>query len=462
MYKKYMQINDDTIAAVATAPGAAGIAIVRISGPDSLHIADRIVRCRGPKPSERQTHTAVFGTVSDGECVVDEVICLVFKAPQTYTKEDVIEIQCHGGHITAQRILRRVLRAGARSAEPGEFTARAFLNGRMDLLQAEAVLDLIHAESERSAKSAVEQLEGALSRTVNDIYERMIRLGSDISASLDFPEEEIPPISLDDVMGRCDDIKQSIRRLMETYDEGRILRNGARVVIAGRPNAGKSTLLNVLLETERAITSHIPGTTRDTIEEAILLDGLPVRLIDTAGIQQTECEIEREGIRRSRAVQDTADIVLYVIDIEAGVHKDDIAALSRMTDRRAVALLNKIDRTDSGGAHPDIPCECLKISLKTGAGVDALRKRLKEMLEEEIHAESAPHPSVSARHYGMLAAAREEMSRAADVLGKHADEAFYLAAVHLREGARWIARITGRIYEEDMLDQIFSRFCIGK
>jgi tRNA modification GTPase len=313
----------DTIAAIATPPGQGGVGIVRVSGSKVWKIADQIFRS-SETPSKAKGGTFLHGKViaADGT-EIDEALCLIFRAPKSYTGEDTIEIQGHGGPVVLKKILRRCLDAGARMAEPGEFTKRAFLNGKMDLVQAEAVADLIHAQSDRAAKAALEQLEGGLSRQFNALYDGLMETAADIETTLDFVEDELPEDVFPSLGKKLDESFQGLENLLATWDEGRLLREGARVVVMGRPNAGKSTLFNALLGSDRAIVTELPGTTRDVIEETLVLDGVPLRVLDTAGLRETECLIEQEGIRRARAHSAAADIAVYLIDSSLPFSKED-------------------------------------------------------------------------------------------------------------------------------------------
>ena len=275
---------------------------------------------------------------------LDEVLLLIMRSPQSYTAEDVIELQGHGGNVAAKRILRRALDAGARMAEPGEFTKRAFINGRIDLLQAEAVLDLVHAGSDRAAAAAIEQLEGKLSCSFNEIYDSLVSVAADLEATLDFPDDELPESTMPELSRRLNDSRiLRIGNLISTWDEGHILREGALVVISGKPNVGKSTMMNTLLGRDRAIVSQIPGTTRDTIEERYVLDGIPLRLVDTAGLRETQCEIEQEGVRRARAQLQKADLHLYLVDASTPLDDDDRDHLAALKSEKCVVVLNKSD-----------------------------------------------------------------------------------------------------------------------
>lgn len=457
----------DTIAAIATAPGEGAICVVRLSGPDSLAIADRIFRCRGAKPSERPGNTFVYGHIVrlGGEPArgvsetLDEVIMLIFRAPHSYTREDVVEIQGHGGGVCARRILETVLEAGARLAEPGEFTKRAFLNGRIDLVQAEAVVDLIRARSDRAAAAAIEQLDGHLSTTLAGTYDLLLGVSAEVEAALDFSEEEVPCPLIEDCIRRLGLAWEQMQQLLDTWNEGHLLRDGALVVISGRPNAGKSTLFNVLLGRDRAIVTHLPGTTRDVIEETVLLDGFPIRLADTAGLRDTECQIETEGIRRARDWIERADVNLHVVDASVSLTQEDCEQLKGLNPDRAVVILNKADL----GLVVQ-PQECLGLSavvcsLLSGSGVDVLRA----VLLSKLHAgpSAPPHASISERHRQGLISAQGAIVDAIGLL-RRGEEGIAFAASKMREAIESIGTILGRVYAEDVLESIFSRFCIGK
>lgn len=452
----------DTIAAVATPMGAGGLAVVRISGPDSLAVADRVFRGAPPSPSARGRHAMMYGHIHAQGRDIDEVILLVMRAPHSYTCEDVVEIQGHGGPVVVRRILQRVLDEGVRLAGPGEFTLRAFLNGRLDLLQAEAVGDMIHARSERGAQAAMEQLEGSLSRRIGAVHDELLAVAASVEVTLDFTEEEPPPLPVEGLLARCREVRGAIAALMETQDEGRLLREGARLVICGRPNVGKSTLLNALLDTDRAIVSPTPGTTRDVIEGLILVDGIPVRVCDTAGLRQTECAVEGEGIRRSLRQMEQADLYLYVVDAPQPPDPEDATWLARLDAGRTLLVANKIDCGTSRELQELQGMERIETSLVDGTGVDALRHRIRERLGRLAAHMGDGHATVSARHLELLgkaqAATREVEHHLA---GQH--EGFETrAAIHLREAAESIGQIIGRDYHEGMLEAIFSRFCIGK
>ena len=458
-----MSDQNDTIAAIATAPGEGGVSIVRLSGPDSFSMADNIFRCAGPPPSKRSSHVVVFGQVADNEVVIDDAILVLMRAPKTYTREDVVEIQGHGGNTTAKRILRLVLSRGARMAEPGEFTKRAFLNGRIDLLQAEAVLDLVKAKSDRAAMAAVEQLEGGLSMQFNTLYDELIRVAADLEATLDFTENELPVNSMPEIKERLVGISGLINGLTRTWNEGHLLRDGALVVIAGKPNVGKSTLLNTLLGRDRAIVSHIPGTTRDTIEEGFVLNGIPLRLVDTAGLRSTDCEIECEGVRRSRVQMERADLQLYVVDGSIPFSSEDNRHLAGENPDKCLVVLNKMDlglRVDLSGLSR---FRVVQTSLLNKDGIEYVRKHMSAMLESAPDKHVIfPHAAISERHRQLLSDAGSKVEKALELAGSGEDESCVLASAELRYALNSIGQVTGRIYHDELLSNIFSRFCIGK
>jgi tRNA modification GTPase len=452
-----MNMNSDTIAAIATAPGEGAIAIVRISGPESVTIADRIFRSKGPLPSRRQPGSFVHGRIASGDVIADEVILLIYRAPHSYTGEDSIEIQGHGGPAAAQRILRAVVEAGGRIADPGEFTKRAFLNGRIDLLQAEAVLDLIRARSDRAAAAALEQLEGGLSRTFGAIYDQVLIMAADIEVTLDFADEDLPPDLMSNLRGRLISVEMRLKDLLASWDEGHILREGALIVIGGKPNVGKSTLLNRLLGVDRAIVNRLPGTTRDIIEENMVIDGYPVRLVDTAGLRQTDCEIEGEGIRRARQYVQRADILIYIVDGSQPMDREDIDCLAQKKSGKTILVANKadigIDRSYMTNTS------ILSCSLLEVGGADMIMKRIGEKLSG-LHS-GQQRSVISERHRRLVIMALKDITEATLLINiDQPDPA--LAASRLRSALDALGEATGRVYHDELLNSIFSRFCIGK
>lgn len=462
--------NNDTIAAIATPPGEGGVGIVRISGSPSTSlrtgkvwkIADEIFQ-GSETPSSKEGGTFVFGKITDGDGKeIDEGLCLIFRAPKSYTGEDTVEIQGHGGAVVLRKILRRVLEAGARMAEPGEFTRRAFLNGKIDLVQAEAVADLIHARSDRAAAAALEQLEGSLSGQFNRLYDQLVDIAADLETTLDFVEDELPDEVFPTLGKKLDGGFQTLERLLSTWDEGRLLREGARVVIMGRPNAGKSTLFNALLGHDRAIVTEFAGTTRDVIEEGFVLDGIPLRILDTAGLREAECEIEREGIRRAREHAGAADIAVYLIDSSAPMSIEDEEHLHRLDVNRAVVVLNKSDRRIADFRLPIADLKPVDAALFDGTGLDDVKRAIALKLEMGVDFPAPAHAVISERHRNLLELAHTELEHAREQLTGLEDEGVALAAEHLRDALESLGQVTGRVYHNELLDNIFSRFCIGK
>lgn len=450
----------DTIAAIATPPGQGGVGIVRVSGSKVWKIADEIFPGL-EKPSAAKGSTFLYGNVTAADGTkIDEALCLIFRAPKSYTGEDTVEIQGHGGPVVLKKILRRCLDAGARMAEPGEFTKRAFLNGKIDLVQAEAVADLIHAQSDRAAKAALEQLEGGLSQRFNSLYNGLMETAADIETTLDFVEDELPDDVFPNLGKKLDQSFQSLENLLATWDEGRLLREGARVVIMGRPNAGKSTLFNALLGTDRAIVTEIAGTTRDVIEESLVLDGVPLRILDTAGLRETECRIEQEGIRRARAHSAAADIAVYLIDSSVSFSVEDEEHLQKLNPVRTVVVLNKVDIRHPAFDFRLPVFQPLETSLKAGSGIVELKKTLSEKLGGVSGAPA--HAVISERHRNLLELARTELLQARTRIAEEGEPGAASAAEHLRTALEALGQVTGRIYHNELLDSIFSRFCIGK
>ncbi len=454
-----MVYDSDTIAAIATPPGKGGVGIIRISGPEVWRIADAIfLALDHVQVSAREHGTFAYGKVIDSDGIeIDTGLALVMRAPRSYTREDVVEIQGHGGVVGMRRILRRALDAGARMAEPGEFTKRAFLNGRIDLVQAEGIFDLIRARSDRAASAAMEQMEGKLSHQFDAIYEAFLEVAANLETTLDFVEDELPDDVFSGIANLLDETFQTLDHLLDTWDEGRLLREGARVVILGRPNAGKSTLLNALLGFDRAIVSSTAGTTRDTLEEGYVLDGIPLRITDTAGLRETDCEIEAEGVRRAEAHSKEAHLAVYLIDASQPLHEEDRVRLEKLDPTKSVVVLNKVDQ---GKVILDVPG--VDASLVNGVGVEELKRAMADALEQGADLHAPPHAVISERHRNLLIRAHKEARQARAYLNKDVEEHAVVAVVHLRSALEFLGQVTGREYHEDLLDNIFSRFCIGK
>lgn len=454
----------DTIAAIITAPGEAGVSIIRVSGPESLPIADEVFRCRAPLPSVRKPNTFVYGKVKDGETEIDEGLLLIFRAPHSYTTEDVIEIHCHGGGASAKRVLQRCLKAGARSADAGEFTRRAFLNGRIDLLQAEAIMDLIRAHSERSQTAALQQLEGKLSQSFQSVYHQLLQIAAQLEATLDFPEDELPASVIPKILLNLDHVRAEIDGLLATWNEGHVLRDGALVVLSGKPNVGKSTLLNVLLGHERAIVSDIPGTTRDSIEAEFILEGIPMRLVDTAGLRESVDVIEQAGISRTRQYLEKADLHIHLVDLSQPADEQTYENFADLLPGKSILVCNKTDlpRMFHVEQWPlDIPR--VETAIREEIGYQELKQALKSLLSASIDISARPHAVISERHRQVLWDIKAELTQVSNLLSRqNVDEALVLAIPGLRESLTRLGEVTGQEYHEDLLDQIFSTFCIGK
>jgi len=438
----------DTIAALATPVGAGAIAVVRISGPQAVDCADKIFRGRA-KLRDVAPGRVLRGTIVDGDVAVDEVLATVFRAPRSYTGEDVVEISGHGGAAVARSVLRAVLEAGAHPAPPGEFTRRAFLNGKMDLTQAEAVMDLINARGEAAAKAAVAQLEGRLGREIEAAREALLMTLAHLEAFIDFPEEGIDPESGAVLAGRVDDLLRRVERLLSTADEGRMLREGVRLVIHGAPNAGKSSLLNLLLGYDRAMVSEIPGTTRDTIEENLTLRGIPFRIVDTAGLRESDDPLEQEGMRRTRLHVARADVAVRVVDSAD-------AAAGIPASAGEILVLNKIDLLSEVPRFPGAVAMCCL----DGRGLEELVEVVVGRVDLASLDRFAESVAVNERHRRCLVAARDDLEQAK--LSLQRGDAPELTAVELRSALAGLGEITGAGDAEEVLDRIFSSFCIGK
>jgi tRNA modification GTPase len=454
---------DDTIAAISTPLGEGGLAVIRLSGSLAFAIAEQSFRPIGKsslRPSVAPTHTLHYGKIVHRGQVVDEVMLAVLRAPRTFTREDMVEISCHGGILPAKLVLDTLLEQGARLAMPGEFTKRAFLNGRIDLTQAEAVADLIHSRTELALTAANEQLAGKLSQRINRLRDEMVKTLAHIEAHIDFPDEDIAPDTKAKLLERLEKAVAFMEELLRTANEGQILRRGIRVAIVGRPNVGKSSLLNQLLGHDRAIVSPIAGTTRDTIEETANIRGLPVVFVDTAGLRESGDAIEIEGIRRSRETLAKADLILHVFDVSEPMTPEDELYLTEFAPKKRVLVRNKIDLpnrltlgSERGVASVDVCCV-------TGLGLENLKDAIKDLVwAGEIRAEML-QVMINSRHQEALQRARDGTIRTIEAL--RTGYTLELVAMDLRLATNAIGEIVGKTTTEDLLDSIFSQFCLGK
>lgn len=467
----------DTIAAIATPLGEGGLAVLRVSGPQALAIADRCFMPKGiasKKPSAAASHTIHYGHIVREGRVIDEVLVSVLRAPRTFTREDVVEISCHGGLLPARLVLDALLAAGARLAEAGEFTKRAFLNGRLDLAQAEAVADLIHARTDLAVSAANEQLAGKLSQRIRELRAELLTTLAHVEAHLDFPDEDIAPDTRGQLLARLDRGVAFMDELLRTAHDGQVLRRGVRAAIVGRPNAGKSSLLNQLLGHDRAIVSPTPGTTRDTIEETASIRGVPVVFIDTAGLRDTVDAVEAEGVRRSRVALERAELILHLLDASEPLDAADQRHLEEFAGRKRLLVINKTDlprrlelpltptlspsevERELSAALPRI----LEISCATGMGLEALRDAIRDsVVTGGLNAEML-QVMINSRHQDALQRARAATLRSAEAL--RADRTLELVALDLRIAVQAVGEIVGETTTEDLLDVVFSQFCIGK
>lgn len=461
-------MKTDTIAAIATAMTNSGIGIIRISGEDAFTVIDRIYQSKNGKKklSEEKSHTVHYGYIVDDtkeNKIIDEVMVLIMRAPNTYTSEDTVEIDCHGGVLVMQKILDTVVCHGARPAEPGEFTKRAFLNGRIDLTQAESVMDVISSKNEFALKSSMSQLQGSLQKEIKELREKIIYEIAFIESALDDPEH----INIDGYGQKlktvAEECKERIEHLLDTADNGKILKEGIDTVIVGKPNAGKSSLMNVLLKKERAIVTDIAGTTRDVLEEQMNLNGITLNIIDTAGIRDTEDIVEKIGVDKAKDYLVNADLIIYVVDSSTPLDENDEKIMEMIKDRTALVLLNKSDLdtvTTEEMIASHLDQKIIKVSMKENQGVDELENAIKELffhgkveLNDEVYI-------TNARHKAVLSNAKDSLNMVLDSIAMEMPEDFY--SIDLMNTYEELGNILGESLGEDLVNEIFSKFCTGK
>ena len=451
-------MKQDTIAAIATAMSSSGIGIVRISGEDSLYIAQKIYR---GKPLE--DHKIHYGFICDGDEVIDEVLVMVMKGPHSFTGEDTVEINCHGGVYVVKRVLETVIKYGARPAEPGEFTKRAFLNGKMDLSQAEAVIDVIHSKNEYALQSSIRQLKGNVQKKIKEIRAEILYHTAFIETALDDPEH----ISVDGYGEKLkitvDDLLEQLRKLISSADNGKIMREGIKTVIVGKPNAGKSSLLNVLVGEERAIVTDIAGTTRDILEESIQLNGISLNMIDTAGIRNTDDVVEKIGVNKAKTEANEADLIIYVVDASRDLDENDFEIMEMIRDKKAVILLNKSDLhtvVSKNMLQSYIEKPMIDISAKEETGIQILETTLKDMFfQGEISFNDEVYIT-NIRHKTALQEAYTSLEKVLASIENDMPEDFY--SIDLLDAYESLGSITGETIGEDLVNEIFSKFCMGK
>src|SRR3990172_12974644 len=456
--------EQDTIAAIATPVGEGAVAIVRVSGPDAERIATSVfVRAQG-KNGKLASHRLYHGKIQDprSKKFVDEVLLVIMRKPRSYTGEDIVEVHCHGGTFVVRRVLGLMLSQGARHAERGEFTKRAFLNGRLDLAQAEAVLDLISARTDKGIELALNQVGGGFSKWTRELREELLAILVQIEAAIDFPEEEIELLQRSDLIAKIERLRQKICDILISYEWGRLFRDGARVCICGRPNVGKSSLLNALVGEDRVIVTDVPGTTRDVIEESVNLDGLPVVLWDTAGIRETDDRIEQIGVNLSRRYLEKSEAVLVTLDGSESLAAADLALLESLNGKNALIVINKSDlpqRLDVGELKNRGFLQAMAfVSAKTGSGIEGLKEQLRNLMAG--CQEEPPIVLTNIRHKAALERSDKALSDALVTLAKSCPPE--LVAVELSEAREALEEIIGLINNEDKLESIFKNFCIGK
>lgn len=456
----------DTIVAISTPPGEGGIGIVRMSGEKSIDIIKEIfVLPSGKEISEIKDRYFYYGKIVDdaGE-PLDEVLMVCMRGPRSYTREDIVEIHCHGGMIPIRKILELIISHGARLAEPGEFTKRAFLNGRLDLVQAEAVADLIRAKSDEAARSSLRQMEGSLSRKLKDIRERLLDLIAHIEVTIDYPEEDIDEIIGKEIAGVLDEVLSEMKRLIDSANTGKLIRQGIKTVIVGKPNVGKSSLLNALVRENRAIVTHIPGTTRDIIEEYISIRGIQVNIIDTAGIRETEDVVEKIGVERTKKSIDEADLIIAMFDASVPFEKEDEEILERIKDKKVLVIVNKTDLPnllDIEKIKSTIPDgDIIETSLIKGEGVEEIENYIYNMVYSGNVTVSDEPMVTNIRHENLLKSSYKHLLDAKNALehGVPLD----LISIDIRSSLDDIGVITGEFVTDDIVDRIFSNFCVGK
>lgn len=455
---------EDTIAAIATPPGEGGIGIVRISGENARDILDRIFVPASPNGLENRKMS--YGTIVDpaSENIVDEVLCVYMKGPKTYTVEDVVEINCHGGMVPLRKTLELVLKSGARIAEPGEFTKRAFLNGRLDLSQAEAVIDVIRAKTDKTFDVAMNQLEGNFSKQIKEIRKKLVDILVNITVNIDYPDEDIEEITYEKLEKDLESVAEDIDSLLSSADTGRMIQEGLNVAIIGKPNVGKSSLMNNLLNEARAIVTEIPGTTRDTIEEHLSIKGIPIRLTDTAGIRDTDDVIEKIGIEKSKESFNQADLVIFIIDSSRKISDEDMEIINIIDQKKAIVVLNKIDlekvitRDEVELMLPE--AIIIETSMEKQQGIDLIEEKIVDMVYGGKVSQSSSIMVTNVRHKNILENASKSISDGIEMTRKK--EALEFIEIDVNSSYETLGEIIGETVQDDIINEVFARFCLGK
>ena len=454
-----------TIASISTAPGIGGIGIIRMSGENTFNVLEKIFKAKSPKSIEEiPGYTIKYGHIFNEEKIIDEVLVSYFKAPKSYTTEDMCEINSHGGMVIMRKILELCLKNGAELAEPGEFTKRAFLGGRIDLSQAESIIDILNAKSEREANEGIKQLEGYLSERINEVKNSLLEIMTNIEVSIDYPEYDTPEVTNNDILRSIEFSKNKLKDLKKSFDNGKYIKQGIKTVIIGKPNAGKSSLLNAILKEDRAIVTEIEGTTRDTIEEFVNINGIPLKLIDTAGIRNAKDEVEKIGIEKSKKLAEDADLIIAILDSSKELSEEDLEILNIAKNKKTIVILNKVDLEQK--IKPENPKleffnkNIIKLSAKNKTGLELLYEKITTMFNlNEINLENDV-VITNERHKNLISKAIENLNKAEKVLkdGMPVD----IISISLKDALSNLGAITGEEAGEEIIDEIFARFCLGK
>lgn len=457
----------DTIVGISTPPGEGAIGIVRMSGDNALDIIKKLfINKKHERVSTFENRKLTYGMIIDGEDIIDEVLVACMKAPHTFTREDIVEINCHGGVVPIRRIVEAILNNGCRMADPGEFTKRAFLNGRLDLAQAESIMDMISAKTSKGFDVAFQQMEGVLSKTVREIREELLKVLAHVEVNIDYPDEDIEELTYSDLINNLNKIKPTIDHLLSSSDAGKIIRDGLSTVIVGKPNVGKSSLLNALLRESRAIVTEVAGTTRDIIEEYLNIDGIPIKIVDTAGIRKTEDVVEKIGVERSKEFFNKADLVLVMLNAGEALTDDDREILSVIHDKEVIVLINKTDldpKIDYDelstliGEHSE---RIIKISVTTGAGIELVEKAISSLVYKGDVKKDENTYVTNIRHKNALEKASKSITDA--IQSAEVNMALDFIEVDIKDTYEFLGEITGDTLEENVIDKIFSNFCLGK
>ena len=454
-----------TIVSISTAPGIGGIGIIRMSGEKSFEILDKIFR---PKTSQKiediKGYTIKYGHIVENNEIIDEVLVSYFKAPRSYTTENMCEINSHGGNVVVKKILEICLKNGAKLAEPGEFTKRAFLNGRIDLAQAESVIDVINAKSDKEAKSGIKQLEGYLSKEIKGIKQEILDVLVNIEVTIDYPEYDTPEVQEKEIAQMLESVGKKLKKLEKSFDNGKIIKDGIKTAIIGKPNAGKSSLLNAILKEDRAIVTDIAGTTRDTIEEFVTINGVPLNLVDTAGIREASDEVEKIGVEKSIKQANDADLIIAIFDSSKDLEEEDIEILNLIKGKKSIILLNKSDLNskidENDERFTSITKNILKISALNKSGIDELYEKIAELFNlNEINLDNEILIT-NIRHKNIISKSLENVNKAKEAL--EIKMPIDIITIYIKEILEDLGEITGEVVTEDIINEIFSKFCLGK